>query len=344
MIAALAKAIDWLAIQLVWAPWAIRLKFSRAPRNDAPSVPLDETLRPGLEDAVRFLQGPDFIPPQSHPAKVELIADKTGLSFRFPTPRPSEIEENNIVYGRIYRAAENWQERPAIVLMPGAPGSEYLFPFPIFARRCGRAGFNAITMEPPYRLRRRPNRPGAQHARGYLGSMEAPAQTIAEIRALVGWLKAAGCPAVALYGVSYGGWLAGLAACRDARLDAVVLNIPKVYPKMPCERTIWRGVREGMRMGVRFFEETSKTPLNLLLGKPAIPKEDILLIEAVHDLLLGAEPIEQLWHAWDKPEIWRLPHGHVSSVVAWGLTGRVLRWLSPRLDKSATRERATASA
>ena len=162
--------------------------------------------------------------------------------------------------------------------------------------------------------------------------MEAMAQNIAEIRALIGWLKREGCPAVALYGMSYGGWLAGLVASRDARLDAVVLNIPKVYPKMPCERTIWRRVREAMQMGARFFEETSKTPLNLVFAKPAIPKQDILLIEAVHDLLVGAEPIEELWQAWGKPEIWRLPHGHISWLVEWGLSDRVLRWLKPRLN------------
>jgi len=36
---------------------------------------------------------------------------------------------------------------------------------------------------------------------------------------------------------------------------------------------------------------------------------------------------------WGKPEIWRLPHGHISWMGAPGLTGRVLRWLSPRLSK-----------
>jgi pimeloyl-ACP methyl ester carboxylesterase len=272
---------------------------------------------------------------ESHPAKVEIIADESELSFQFPTPRPGEIQENNIVYGRIYRCTETWKKRPAIVLMPGPPGSEYLFPFSIFARRCRRAGFNAVTLEPPYRLRRRPKRPGAQYARGYLGSMEAMAQMIAEVRALVGWLKDSGCPAVALHGESYGAWLAGLTASRDVRLNAVVLRVPKVYPKMPHERTIWRSVREMMQKQARFFDETSKTPLNLILTKPAIPKEDVLLIEAVHDLMVGAEPIEQLWQAWDKPEIWRLPHGHVSSLVAWGLTGRVLRWLSSRLNQPA---------
>ncbi len=339
MIAPLAKSVDWLAIQLIWAPAAIRLKFMRAPRANEPSAPPGEILR--LEEALQFLQGPDFIPSESLPAKVEFVPEKSGLSFRFPTPRPGEVEANNIVYGRLYRAAGNWQTRPAIVLMPGAAGFEYRFPFPMVARRCNRAGFNAITLEPPYRFQRRPNRPGAQHSRGYLGSMETMAQTIAEVRALVGWLKGAGCPAVALWGASYGAWLASLAACRDNRLNAVVLSIPKVSPKLQSTgRIIWRSVREMLRGdGARFFDETSKTSLNLTLARPTIPKESILLIEAVHDLLVGAEPIEELWQAWGKPEIWRLPHGHVSFMTARGLTDRVLCWLSSRLDKPAALER-----
>src|SRR5712691_844052 len=164
MIAPLAKWVDWLAIQLIWAPAAIRLKFMRAPRANELSAPLDEILR--LEEALQFLQGPDFIPSECPPAKVEFISEKSGLSFRFSTPRPCEVEENNIVYGRLYRTTESWQKRPAIVLMPGAAGFEHRFPFPMVARRCNRAGFNAITLEPPYRFQRRPNRPGAQHSRG----------------------------------------------------------------------------------------------------------------------------------------------------------------------------------
>jgi pimeloyl-ACP methyl ester carboxylesterase len=52
------------------------------------------------------------------------------------------------------------------------------------------------------------------------------AQAIAEIRALTGWLLEEGCPAVALWGNSYGGALSGMMACCDARLSAVVLAAP----------------------------------------------------------------------------------------------------------------------
>jgi hypothetical protein len=65
-----------------------------------------------------------------------------------------------------------------------------------------------------------------------------------------------------------------------------------------------------------------------------IPNENILLIEAIHDLLCPKNDIEDLWRAWGQPDIWRLPYGHVSVCCGGvpGLPGRVLRWLEPRLE------------
>jgi hypothetical protein len=81
------------------------------------------------------------------------------------------------------------------------------------------------------------------------------------------------------------------------------------------------------------------TRLNLILSTPVIPKENILLIEGIHDLFGDPQPIEELWQKWEQPEIWRLPHGHISALFVPGLTGRVLRWLSPRLNAPAVQAR-----
>jgi hypothetical protein len=57
-----------------------------------------------------------------------------------------------------------------------------------------------------------------------------------------------------------------------------------------------------------------------------------LLIEGIHDLCADGQAIEELWQKWQQPEIWRLPHGHVSAGLKLGLMGRVLDWLTPRLE------------
>jgi hypothetical protein len=70
----------------------------------------------------------------------------------------------------------------------------------------------------------------------------------------------------------------------------------------------------------------------------------LLLVEGTHDLSVPKEDVEDLWQAWGRPDIWRLPHGHASLMAAPGLTGRVLRWLSSRLDAPAVQQRPNDAA
>src|SRR5262249_30889074 len=99
----------------------------------------------------------------------------------------------------------------------------------------------------------------------------------------------------------------------------------------PRERIIWRPARDQLKRQQAAFERLDKTPMNLTLAQPAIPKENVLLITGVHDIAVPAETIEELWRAWKQPEIWRLSEGLVSCLRnAPILTNRVLHWLSSR--------------
>jgi len=209
MIAPLAKFIDRSVLQIGYA---------MLPQSTWREAANERDLK--LEQAVQFLNGPDFIPAESQPAQLDFGPDATGGRFRFPTPRPCEFAENNVVHGRLYRCTDAWQERPVIIVLHGGgdvPGHQFVFH--LFARRCHRAGFNAVTLELPYHFQRRPRQYGplsllCQYipliSRDYLQLAKTYAQAVAEIRSLSGWLLAEGCPAVALVGVSLGGYLAGL--------------------------------------------------------------------------------------------------------------------------------------
>ena len=102
MIAPLAKFIDWYAIQV-----ASVLLISARERDRSNS---------GLAEAMEFLTGPDFLPAESKSARLEFTSD---LHFKFPSPRPCEFAENNVVHGRLYRCADAWQKKPAIILLHG---------------------------------------------------------------------------------------------------------------------------------------------------------------------------------------------------------------------------------
>ena len=138
MIAPLAKLMDWSAIQVMTL---------MMPANE-----FDWR----LEEALQFLKGPDFLPTDSQPAQVEFNG---SLHFRFPTPRPCDFTENNVVHGRLYRCPERWQERPVIILLPGyADSASYQLRFPLIARCCNHAGFNVATLVPPFSTLSSPTR------------------------------------------------------------------------------------------------------------------------------------------------------------------------------------------
>jgi acetyl esterase/lipase len=174
-------------------------------------------------------------------------------------------------------------------------------------------------------------------------------QAVAEIRALIGWLLAEGCPAVALWGSSYGGQLAGIIAGHDKRLTAAVLTAPGVNLNVSlsvAKKMIWPRVRAELERQQPDREALNQTPLNLSTLRPGIPTENILLVEAIHDLFVERAYVEELWQAWGRPEIWRLPHSHASKDLVPGLNGCILRWLAPRLNLPAgavSRARARAS-
>jgi len=133
------------------------------------------------------------------------------------------------------------------------------------------------------------------------------------------------------------GWLAGQTACRDARLAAVVMAAPGIRMKsISANHILRRSVRQAWQKQRAAREALDSTALNLIALRPLIPRQNILLIEATHDNL--AEPTEELWHQWDQPEIWRVPHGHFSFSLLGApclMMNRVLRWLTPRLNQPA---------
>jgi pimeloyl-ACP methyl ester carboxylesterase len=263
VIAPLAKLLDWSAIQIL----------ARTPPRNPGS--------PKLEEALQFIKRPDFIPAESQPAQVEFAPHSSGLHFHFPTPQPCAFTENNVVSGRLYRCAPRWQERPVIVLLHGAGDSfGYRFRYPMIARRCNRAGFNAATLVAPYHFQRRPRQPGALSWPNYLLVAQATAQAVAEIRALTGWLLQEGCPAIALWGYSFGGWIAGLTACHDARLASLVLAAPRVRMNVSSPKIIlWPRIRKLFQEERGAWETLDLTSLNLTSNHPVVPKRNILLIE-----------------------------------------------------------------
>jgi dienelactone hydrolase len=317
MIAGLSRLVDW---------WAIELAAARMPRPDGRDSRLAE--------ARRVIDSPEYIPAEVEAAKVQF----TGAGrFCFETPRPGAFVENNTVHGRLYRCAQRWQEQPAVLLLHGWNDViNHHLRFPVMAAQLNRSGFNAATLEAPFHFQRRPRQLRAWGnflCPDIMRTVEAVRQAVMESRAMAEWLRQQGCPAVGMLGISLGGWLAGLAVCHDARFSCAVLLAPVArLDRLVEEAAFCRSLRLAAK-----GERIVAGRLNLTEGRPAMPKENILLIESIHDLFVPRDTMEELWRAWDQPEMWRLRHGHISVLAAPGLNGRIIRWMAPRLRARAAK-------
>ena len=311
MIAPLSRLIDRSAMYLA----AVRM-----PQSDGRNF--------RLEEAQKLIDSSEFMAAAIEAANVQFTgADR----FCFDTPRPGPFPQNNVVHGRLYRCAERWQEHPTAILLHGwnDAGHHYVR-FPHLAARLNRNGCNAATLEAPFHFQRRPRQIGAWSnflCPDILRTVEAVRQEVAEIRAFARWLRQQGCPSVGLLGVSLGGWLSGLTVCHDAQFACAVLLVPVARLDRLIEEAAFCSVIRQAWGGGRI----AVGKLNLTEVHPVIPKQNILLIEAVHDLFVRADAMEELWRAWDQPEIWRLRHGHISVLAAPGLHKRIIDWMAPRL-------------
>ena len=140
-------------------------------------------------------------------------------------------------------------------------------------------------------------------------------------------------PFVGLWGVSMGAWLAGLTLCHDSRIGCAVLTVPVARLDRLIEEAAFcetiRCALHDRRVDLHKF--------NLVSNRPAIARENILLVEAEYDLFVAKETVEDLWRAWAEPEIWRFRHGHISVLSARGLSNRVVRWIAAKAGEHAAK-------
>ena len=122
---------------------------------------------------------------------------------------------------------------------------------------------------------------------------------------------------------SLGAWLAGLVASHDPRAAFAVLLTPIArLDRAIAELAFCAPIRQGLQNRAIRFDA-----LNLRAHFPVAGPENILLIESTHDLFAPADTVEELWRAWRKPEIWRLPHGHISVLLSLPIMERAVDWV-----------------
>lgn len=295
-------------------------------------MPKTEGLSCHFDEAAQLLNAPDFFGDSVGAPKDFHLK---GNEFQFRSAITTPWNENNIVHGNFFPCGENWRSQPAVILLHGWNDElNYRIRFPALAQRFNGMGCNAATIELPYHFQRRPRAAGAIRnffSPDMLRTVEATRQAVADIRALRQWLTEQGCPRAGLWGVSMGAWLSGLVLCHDDKIDFAVL----ITPVSRTDRTVrdlafCKSIRRSLE---------GKTPdtkkLNLIEHQPRLPRENILLIEAEHDLFVPKETVEELWRGWKEPPIWRLPYGHISILTSSRVTERAVEWVAANLRKES---------
>lgn len=305
--------------------WAAQALDDRVIRMATARMPRTNSQDTRLTEAAALLRQPDWF--LSRPEAPDDLAFSDPQHFRFRSPLPGPWEENNVVLGRLFRAGPHWEQRPSVALIHGWNGErQYRWQFPWLGRRLARHGVNAAMIELPYHGRRKPSQAGAPRnliSSDLAHTVLAARQAVADSRALLAWLAAHGSQAPGVWGFSFGGWLAGLLACHEpgVRFAALLTPVPRMdlaIEQLPFCEPIRRGLRGG---GVPL------DLLNLSAHSPRMPSRDLLLIESSYDTFVPPQALEDLWQAWGRPEIWRLPHGHISVLLAWPVLERTVQWL-----------------
>lgn len=305
----LNRALDRLVIRMA-------CRGMSKPGRHAPQADEASSLLDNLDFFCDFVQGPESF----------TLTENNVFKFRSPISTP--WAENNLVRGRLFPCARDWQKFPTVILLHGWNDEwGYQFRFPYLAKLLAHVKINTVVLELPYHFQRRPRDPGAITnfiSEDLFRMVEATRQSIADTRALVKWLVAQGCPKIGLWGSSLGAWLSGLVVCHETKVDFAILTTPVAkLEQVIMDLAFCAPVR-------RSYEKSpfSLSKLNLISHRPKTPPACILIQEAIDDLFAPREAIEDFWLAWNKPDIWRLRHGHISVLMSVPIMRKTVKWIS----------------
>jgi pimeloyl-ACP methyl ester carboxylesterase len=231
--------------------------------------------------------------------------------------------------GRLRRAGEDWQKRPAVILIHGWNGElGYYLGFPLIERALAMNGINALAFELPFHGRRRPRVPGEINnliSDDLATMVEGMRHCLADVLSLRWWLLEQGCPSVSLWGYSLGGWLTGLLSAHPDPFAASVLMSPVARMDI---------AMATLPFAAPFREATLEEPfdlskLNLGATKPTV--KDALILGGIRDLFVPTETLEALARQWPRAEFWPLRHSHISIVFGLITISRAVKWLRSRI-------------
>lgn len=176
-------------------------------------------------------------------------------------------------------------------------------------------GWNVAAIVLPVHGARRPSRIGGEDFLGFdmMNCVHALSQSVWDVRRLLSWVRSQDPTALALYGVSLGGYVTSLTTCFDGDLDAVIAGIPvcdfpalfaRQSPRHVRERAVQHGILEGNVEQVHRVVSPLAMPCR-------VPEDRRFVFAGLGDRMAVPAQAAALWEHWNRPSIRWFPGNHV---------------------------------
>lgn len=237
--------------------------------------------------------------------------------------RWSAAEPNHTAHAWVLR--HPGRPRPWLVCLHGFGTGTAMLDLPAFraVRLHRELGINLLLPVMPCHGPRKISRLGSDSLLSYdvLNGIHGIAQAVWELRRLLGWLRSEEAPAVGVYGISLGGYMAALLAGLEDGLSCVIAGIPAAdlphlfFHHAPAH--IRRRSEEHHLTG----EEASRIHrvISPLVFAPLVPQERRFIYAGLADRMATPGQAQRLWMHWDRPTIHWYSGNHVGFYWSRGL-------------------------
>jgi hypothetical protein len=239
---------------------------------------------------------------------------RVGSYLEWRSPVESAFAENQTARARIFLTAQGY--RAPTVIFLHALMSAHDVGYCRIAAQLNRRGWNAVLMHLPYHYSRVP--------RGYfngalaltsnlLQNAETLRQAVTEVRQLMEFLRANGCPDFGMIGTSYGGWVGALVSFLEKEFRFVTL----LQPIADVEHAIWESpaasmIRKTLR-AARIQPGVSRRHAHLtspLDGRPACEGKRVLIVGGSYDTIAPPFVLRRLATVWPESQFALVEQGH----------------------------------
>jgi hypothetical protein len=144
--------------------------------------------------------------------------------------------------------------------------------------------------------------------------LHAEAQSMWDLRRILGWIRSQGAEGVGVYGLSLGGYNTALLAGLESDLACVISGIPATdFADLTWRHGSPRDIREAEETGVN-REEVSRllSVVSPLALEPRVPPEARFIFAGTADRLAPPDHARALWDHWGQPRIAWYPGTHLS--------------------------------